>query len=174
MRKTKIIFIALIGLCLMACSRGPAIQTVNLNGSVKTLPDKGVYVYGKSSLPENAIVTGQLVELDGEEVYVEKKAKTDKDGNFTLEMKRPELEQEYKLQVIFNPEEQEDKIKETFGDKGQYIKEDSEGFVKNIGDTDISGIIKYDQIYKVITKGTVKKLGQHSSLDSKFEIVNWD
>ena len=168
MIKTKIIFIALIGLWLMACSRGPAIQTVDLSGAVKTLPDKGVYVYGKSSLPENAIVTGQLVELDGETIYEEKNAKTDKEGNFTLEMKRPELEQEYKLQVIFNPKEQEGEVKASYGEKGQYIKEDSKGYVKNMNGSGVPGIVMYDHIIKIITTGTVKQLGGTTSLSPEF------
>ena len=168
MKKPKIIFIVLFGLCLMACSRGPAIQTVELTGSVKTLPDKGVYVYGKSSLPENAIINGQLIELDGERIYVEKSAKTDKEGNFTLEMKRPELEQEYKLQVIFNPKEQEGEVKDSYGEKGQYIKDDSKGYVKNMNGTDVPGIVMYDHITKIITTGTVKQLGGTTSLSNKF------
>ncbi len=174
MKRFRTVIMVLCILSLIACSRGPARQTVNLDGAVKTLTSGGIFVYGKSSLPENAVVKGQLIELEGEKVYEEKKVSTDKDGSFTIEMKRPKLEHEYKLQVSFNPEDQEEQIKETFGDKGQYIKDDSEGFVENMEDTGVSGIVKYDQIFKMVTKGETRQLGQNSELNSSFEVIEME
>lgn len=71
------------------------------------------------------------------------------------------------MQVIFHPEEQSKKIQDVYGDRGQYIKEDSRGFENREIDGDkVPGIIMYTPITENIkaNNGSVSTLNAYDEL----------
>lgn len=162
MRKLIIICCICFIAILNGCSSTPE-KEIEINGNVKTI-GKNVIVYGTSSLEKDALITVQLKEIESQKLIEEIEVKVDDDGNFDAKLTRENIEMEHELNVLYEPNNQSDHIKETYGENGEFIADSSSGyFTFKKGSEEYKGIKMVDRIL-IIGEGTV---GQRTMLTTE-------
>jgi hypothetical protein len=121
--------IFMIALCcsLIGC-RGQLRQDILIMGSIKEYSDRSVLLSLSSTLRENSVIHVTLKEIGSDQIAWKGETKAAKDGFINYEFKRPEISEQYKLEVLFIPEKQPASIKKIYGESGEYIRDDSLGY----------------------------------------------
>ena len=157
------VFMISLFFSLIGC-RGQLRQDVLMMGRLKEYSDRSVVLSLSSTLHKNSILQLTLKEIDSDQIAWEGETKVNEDGYINYEFKRPKISEQYKLEVLFLPNNQPASIKEIYGKSGEYIREDSEGYISyKIEGQKVSGIIMYGMLtgFDQETEGK----GQHYTSD---------
>ena len=162
------IFMIALCCCLIGC-RGQLRQDILMMGSIKEYSDRSVLLSLSSTLRENSILHVTLKEIDSDKIAWRGETKVAKDGFINYEFKRPEISEQYKLEVLFVPEKQPESIKKIYGESGEYIREDSPGYRSYTYEgKKVNGIIMYGIVTSIDKETEGKGLYQSWNLDEDF------
>ncbi|KSU56813.1 hypothetical protein AS034_22000 [[Bacillus] enclensis] len=166
MKRPYLASLILLVLILNACASPQ--KEIDISGNVKSVGNT-VSVNGTTTLESDSEIKVQIRELGADTVIQEQTAKVDSEGNYSLNLSRDKREENQKLVVLFQPDEQSEKIKEIYGEHGENIDETSAGiFQYSKGGKEYAGIQMFDFIYKVVKGST----GQRTFLTENFNNPN--
>lgn len=100
---------------------------VDLNVALEAeafLDDELIVVRGNSNLYPGAVVKANVEAIGYNMVGYVDRAKVERDGSFELAVKTPDIHTYITLLVSFIPEEQDDPIREIYGEHGEYLTGD--------------------------------------------------
>ncbi len=153
---------------LMGC-RGHLRQDIMIMGEVHEYSDRSVTLSLSSTLLEESMIRVILKEIGSDKIAWEGITAVIDGGFIKYEFKRPKINQQYKLEVLFEPNRQKSSIQNVYGKLGEHIRDDSPGYRSyTYGKKTINGIVMYGVInsFDQETEGKV----QHQSwyLESDF------
>ena len=155
-----LVLLGLLALILSGCAASK--KDGEIAGDVKTVGNT-VSVNGTSTLEEGSEIKVELRDIETDSVLEETIVKVNGDHTYGANFSRDKRDEDQKLVVTFNPEEQPADIQKIYGRKGENIRDGSPGLVK---DGEFNRIQMFDFIYKVV-KGSV---GQRTILLDSFHI----
>ncbi|XXM72703.1 hypothetical protein ACQ0QQ_02060 [Lysinibacillus sphaericus] len=162
MKHPFLISFILLLLILNACASPQ--KEIDISGNVKSVGNT-VSVNGTTTLESDSEIKVQIRELGSDTVIKEQTAKVDSEGNYSLNVSRDKREEDQKLVVLFQPDEQSEKIQKIYGEYGENISENSSGLFRySKGGKEYEGIRMFDFIYKVVKGST----GQRTFLTENF------
>jgi hypothetical protein len=166
MKHPFLVLLILLILTLSACASPK--KEIDISGNVKSLGNT-VSVNGTTTLESDSEIMVQLRELESDIVIQKQIAKVDSEGNYSLNLSRDKREEDQKLVVLFQPDEQSEKIQKIYGEQGENISENSSGIFQYMkSGKEYAGIQMFDFIYKVVKGST----GQRTFLTEDFNNPN--
>jgi hypothetical protein len=135
-------------LFLVACTENKPKQKVELNGSVIS-NSAVIRIFGTSNLQKGSVLQVVLkkVNENPSKSIMDEKVTVGEGGKFSWTAKKPNRNEEFELNVLFLPEKQTEKIKDVYGEAGEFIKKESPGIISyKHNDKKYSGIKKYDLV----------------------------
>ena len=170
-KKWSICILMMAFICSLIGCRGHLRQDVMIFGEVHEYSNRSVKLSLTSTLPKDSIIHITLREIGSDNIVWEGNTTFTKDGFLTYEFKRPKINQEYKIEVLFEPTMQPAAIKEMYGESGEYIRDDSPGYHSYASTEKEMGRII---MYGVITgfKEETKDRGHHASSNLESDFAN--
>jgi hypothetical protein len=135
-------------LFLVACTENKPKQKVELNGSVISNTTT-VRIFGTSNLQKGSVLQVVLRKVNDNtsKSIIDENVTVGEGGKFSWTAKKPNRNEEFELNVFFLPEKQTEKIKDVYGETGEFIKKESPGIINyKSNDKKYSGIKKYDLV----------------------------
>jgi hypothetical protein len=166
MKYLYLFLFVLIFLFISGC--GESKKKIEILGNVKSIGNT-ISVNGTTTVESGSEIKVELRELETDTVLQENMAKVDQEGNYNLNFSRDNRDEDQKLVVLFQPEEQPENIQKIYGEHGENISENSSGLFQYSKDgKEHTGIQMFDFIYKVVKGST----GQRTFLTENFENPN--